>query len=276
HSTGHAREGAVRRGGGDQDHVQLGGLDAGRGQRPAGGAGRDREGRRAGLGDVAPADAGPVHDPLVRGFDQSLKVGVGENPLRRVHSEAGDRRRPARRPVGAKRERVGAHAGLCLHRHDQTFARSACLAVRYRQRSPTFFILSSSSSGRSTSYLSSTAPTSSTRSSESAARSLAKLTSIWTWSGSIPRISLASSCSPLKFSSSDMVSLLSIEVRASKYERGIVTTEPEGVRDRHVDLGPPGAVGDVVQVTLGVLVVEVDGGRDQPPLDGEDAGGRLA
>ena len=48
--------------------------------------------RDAGIDDVALADAGALHDPLVAGVDHLLEVGVGQHARRHVGREAGDAR----------------------------------------------------------------------------------------------------------------------------------------------------------------------------------------
>src|ERR1700674_240080 len=136
------------------------------------------------------------------------------------------------------------------------------------------FICSSSASGSSTSYLSSTAAISSTRSSESAARSLAKLLSSCTWSGSMPRISAASACSSLK-SSWVAIAILLVGLGAFDHERGVVAAEPERVREGHLGVRLASLVGDVVQVALRVRVVQVDRRRQQTAVEREHARGGL-
>src|SRR5689334_2789974 len=154
-------------------------------------------------------DAGALGDPLVRGVHQALEVEVRHDLFRRVHTHARDRAAPAGGAERPQRHRVRTSfvGGGDGHRAYAS-SRSADFSSRYFQRSEITFIFSSSDSGSSTSYLSSTAAISSTRSSESAARSRAKLLSICTWSGSTPRISAASSCSSLN-SSWLAISLLS-------------------------------------------------------------------
>ena len=46
--------------------------------------------RDAGIDDVALANAGALHDPLVRGLDQLLEIGVGQQARRHVRREALD------------------------------------------------------------------------------------------------------------------------------------------------------------------------------------------
>src|SRR5579884_1421195 len=113
---------------------------------------------------------------------------------------------------------------------------------------------------------------SSTRSSESAARSRWKLTFICTSSGSQPRISAARSWSSRNTSSVIESLLFLLRLRAPDHERRVVPAEPERVGDGHLDARRTGPVGHVVQVTLGVGMIEVDGGRDEAVPDGEDAG----
>jgi len=52
-----------------------------------------------------------------------------------------------------------------------------------------------------------------------------------------------------------------------------VSAEAERVRERNFHIGLARLVGHVVEVALGVRVVEIDGWRQQAPIDGEDAGG---
>ena len=51
-----------------------------------------------------------------------------------------------------------------------------------------------------------------------------------------------------------------------------MSAEAERVRKRDLDVGLPRLVGHVVEVALRIRVVEVDGRRQQAPIDGEDAG----
>ncbi len=41
-------------------------------------------------GEAALADAGSLHDPLIRSFDDRLQIGVGENALRHIAASADD------------------------------------------------------------------------------------------------------------------------------------------------------------------------------------------
>src|SRR5262245_38546333 len=55
----------------------------------------------------------------------------------------------------------------------------------------------------------------------------------------------------------------------------VVPAEADRVGERHVDLHAAGLVGDVVEVAVGVGLLEVDGGRDDVVPDGEGAHHRL-
>ena len=54
-----------------------------------------------------------------------------------------------------------------------------------------------------------------------------------------------------------------------------MAAEAEGVVERDTDFLLPGGVGDVVEVALGVGIVEIDGGRGYRIADGEGADGGL-
>ena len=69
HDRRGGREGLVGRGGGEHDQPDLAGLDAGRGQRLAGGLGGQGAGGLALAGDMAGADAGALGDPFVGRVD---------------------------------------------------------------------------------------------------------------------------------------------------------------------------------------------------------------
>src|SRR5207248_5855543 len=197
----YGREGPVWRRRAHQDHVQVFGRDARRVERRTRRFRRQLERGRAGLRDVPAADAGALDDPLVGRVHHLLEVEVRDDLFRRVYTDAGDRARPALGLERAERHRIRprAVAGRDGHRRYAS-NRSAVFCSRNFHRSAMVFMFSSSASGSSTSYLSSIAAISSTRSSESAARSRAKLLSIWTWSSSMPRISPASFCRSLKSS----------------------------------------------------------------------------
>jgi hypothetical protein len=84
------REGHVGRGRGDDDQVDVGGGLAGVGQ----GASRGLDGQVAGrlvvARLVALADAGALLDPLVAGVDDLGQVGVGDDLLGQIGTDAGD------------------------------------------------------------------------------------------------------------------------------------------------------------------------------------------
>ena len=83
-------------GGNTTDQIDLERGDAGIVHRPPGGLGRKMARELAFLRDPALADPGPLHDPLVRGFNDGLEVGVAENPLRDIAPGANDRNRAVR------------------------------------------------------------------------------------------------------------------------------------------------------------------------------------
>src|SRR6266566_657531 len=117
------------------------------------------------------AEAGPLGDPLVGRVHHLLEVEVGDHLLGGVDADTRDRARPSLGLERSKRNRVGARAiaGGDGHR-PYASSRSAVFCSRNFHRSAITFMFSSSESGSSTSYLSSMAAMSSTRSSESAAR----------------------------------------------------------------------------------------------------------
>lgn len=51
--------------------------------------------------------------------------------------------------------------------------------------------------------------------------------------------------------------------------RAVGTAEPEGIRQRDVDLHLPCLVGAVVEIALGILIEDVDGGRSDLVVDGQ-------
>src|SRR5581483_1092324 len=67
----------------------------------------------------------------------------------------------------------------------------------------------------------------------------------------------------------------SVQLRLADDQGRVVAAETEGVGNGDLDLGRAGPVGDVIEVALGILVVEVDGGRQHAALDGQHAGGGL-
>ena len=79
----------VGRQGGEEDEVDLVGVDAGRPDRPQRGDRRHRRGRLVGGRDASLADPRPRHDPLVGRVDHLLEVVVGEDLRRRVAAPAG-------------------------------------------------------------------------------------------------------------------------------------------------------------------------------------------
>src|SRR4029453_10513975 len=90
HETGGRRKGHVPRDRADQDHVEVLGLDVGALQGQLGGArAQVREVLPVGC-DVPLPDAGPGGDPLVRGLDQFLEIGVGEDLFRNGSARPND------------------------------------------------------------------------------------------------------------------------------------------------------------------------------------------
>ena len=87
---GHVRAAVDRGAGGHDDQVDVGGGEAGVGQRLLGGGG-GHVGDRLGVGDPPLGDADPVADPLVVGVDDLGEVVVGEHPGRLVVAERDDR-----------------------------------------------------------------------------------------------------------------------------------------------------------------------------------------
>src|SRR6266851_6271667 len=199
--AGHGWKWTVGRRGADQDHVEVCRRDAGGVKRGARGLGRDLKRGRTRLRDVPLVDARALGDPLVGGVHHLFEVEVRDDLVWRVNAHSGDGARPALGFERAQRDGAGTRSILVGNRHLlYASSRSAVFCSRNFQRSPMTFIFSSSSSDSSTSYLSSIAAMSSTRSSESAARSRWKLLSSCTWSASMPRISAARLWSSLKSS----------------------------------------------------------------------------
>ena len=87
---GGRREHAVRRDRGADDQVDVVGAEAGGLQRHARGGGAQAGGALVVGGDAALADAGAVDDPLVRGLDHALEVGVGQDLGGQVLADADD------------------------------------------------------------------------------------------------------------------------------------------------------------------------------------------
>ena len=69
----------VRRGRRHDDQVDLGGVDAGIGDRGLGRLEADDRGRLVIGSDVALADAGALDDPLVAGVDLLSEFGIGND-----------------------------------------------------------------------------------------------------------------------------------------------------------------------------------------------------
>ncbi len=84
------RDQLVRRDGADDDQVEVLGQEPRRLERAASrGDGHVR--RRLAFGDVAAlADARALDDPLVRGVDDLLEVGIRDDPLGHIGTRAGD------------------------------------------------------------------------------------------------------------------------------------------------------------------------------------------
>jgi len=86
HEAGSGGEEHIRRDGGDEDGLDLGGVNAAAAQAVARGLGGEVAGGYALVHDVALMDAGALDDPLVVGGDHLLEVGVGEKAGRNVSS----------------------------------------------------------------------------------------------------------------------------------------------------------------------------------------------
>ena len=91
--VGHVRAAVDRGAGGHDDQVDVGGGQAGVGQRLAG-RGGGHVGDRLAVGDPAGGDADPVADPRVVGVDDLGEVVVGEDPRRLVVPHREDARLP--------------------------------------------------------------------------------------------------------------------------------------------------------------------------------------
>src|SRR5215468_9248515 len=63
--------------------------------------------------------------------------------------------------------------------------------------------------------------------------------------------------------------------RAPEDQAHVLAAEPEGVRDRGIDVGGPGHTGHAVERDRGVALGEIRGGRDQGVLQREDGRDRL-
>ena len=79
---------------GDDDRVQVGRRQAALHQRPPGCLGRKIAGGYSFIHDVAFANAGALHDPVIGGFHQLFQIVVGQK---------------ARRNIGAQSSNLGAH-----------------------------------------------------------------------------------------------------------------------------------------------------------------------
>ena len=107
--VGAERGGDPRRGAGhqlvvagrrDEDQVELGGGDAGGGERPLAGGGGELEEPLAGRGDAALVDPGALHDPALVDPEPGGDRRVGDDGLGHGDAEAGDLGAGARRPRG--------------------------------------------------------------------------------------------------------------------------------------------------------------------------------
>ncbi len=90
HQAGGTRKDHVRRGRADDDEVDVRGCQSGAADGLAGRFGGEVRCRDAGIDDVPLADASPLQDPFIRGLDQPLEVGVGEQPRWNECRKAGD------------------------------------------------------------------------------------------------------------------------------------------------------------------------------------------
>src|SRR5690606_27539496 len=88
--AGRGREHQVRRGGADDDQVELVGTGAGRLERTRGRVVREVHGGFAFGGDMALTDAGARGDPLVAGVDDPGQVVVGQHLAGKVAAGPGD------------------------------------------------------------------------------------------------------------------------------------------------------------------------------------------
>ena len=92
--AGGAGEEVIRRGGGDDDQVEIGRFQLGDGERLAGRVRAEHRGRFVRRGDAPLLDAGARDDPLVIRLHHRFQVGIGQHPLRHIMAPAGDRRIP--------------------------------------------------------------------------------------------------------------------------------------------------------------------------------------
>ena len=96
--TGGAREEHVGRDGPDDDDADVVRRELGVGERAHGGFLAEVRGGDARIDDMPLADPGALEDPLVRGVDHLLQVGVGQHARRHVGGERRNRRRAAAAP----------------------------------------------------------------------------------------------------------------------------------------------------------------------------------
>ena len=87
---GGGREGAIGRGGGADDEIDVDRVDAGAHQRLTRGGDAEIGGQLAVGSDVALRDAGPLLDPLIAGVDHAGQVVVGHDALGQVGADAAD------------------------------------------------------------------------------------------------------------------------------------------------------------------------------------------
>ncbi len=90
HQASRGRKKHVRRDGRDDDHFDIGGDQAALLQGFLGGFGGEIAGSNAFIDEVAFADPGAFHDPLVVGFDHFFQIGIGQKPRRDISSEGAD------------------------------------------------------------------------------------------------------------------------------------------------------------------------------------------
>ena len=90
HKTGRCREGHVRRDGGEDDQIDIGGIDLGPLKRALRRVGGHVGGVLVVGGDAALLDAGACGDPLVGRVYPFLEVGVGQHFFRHVGADGGD------------------------------------------------------------------------------------------------------------------------------------------------------------------------------------------
>src|SRR5690606_25919534 len=112
---GHLRRGRgerhLGRGGGHHHDVEVGGGEAGPGQRVAGGRDGQGAGRLGGARPPALVDAGALEDPVVRGVEVGGEVVVGDPPLGQRGPQPGDPHAAGRGEAGGVGEGSGARGG---------------------------------------------------------------------------------------------------------------------------------------------------------------------